>query len=57
MKRSWKEEVTGEKEEVVEISTHAIHGESNFFSLCFYASISIALRLIRMHALLLHQNS
>lgn len=55
MKRSWKEEVTGEKEEI-EISTHAIHGESNFFSLCFYASISIALHLIRMHALLLHQN-
>lgn len=45
MKRSWKEEVTGEKEEVVEISTHAIHGESNFFSLSAFT-----LQLQLLHA-------
>lgn len=44
MKRSWKEEVTGEKEEI-EISTHAIHGESNFFSLSAFT-----LQLQLLHA-------
>lgn len=38
-----KEEVTEEKEKVIEISTHAIHGESNFF---FLSAFKLQLKLL-----------
>lgn len=37
------EEVTEEKEEIIEISTHAIHGESNFF---FLSAFKLQLQLL-----------
>lgn len=37
------EEVTEEKEEIIEISMHAIHGESNFF---FLSAFKLQLQLL-----------